>query len=118
MRKIIVSIILVLSIIGMANAQSEYQPYSYQFYQKFDPDIYSTKTREHTSLKPFFVDDSLLKRHYDSLMNYGADGKQHSWGYRKLFNEHLIDIKNTGSNIYADFLPDLNIGRDFSNSKT
>jgi len=50
------------------------------------------------------------------LLNYGADGKQHSWGYRKLFNEHLIDIKNSNSTLYADFLPDLNVGREFSNS--
>lgn len=118
MRKIFVSVLLVLLTTGMVRAQSEYQPYSYQFYQKLDADIYSTKTREHTSLKPFFADDSLLKHRYDSLLNYGADTKQHSWGYRKLFNEHLIDIKSPGSNLYADFLPDLNVGRDLSNSKT
>jgi hypothetical protein len=117
MRKIFISVAFLLSIIGVAKAQSEYQPYSYQFYQKFDADIYSTNTREHTSLKPFFTDDSLLKHHYDSLLNYGADGKQHSWGYKKLFNEHLIDIKSPGNTFYADFLPDFNVGRDFSNSK-
>jgi len=117
MKKIFVSIVLLLSVMGVASAQSEYQPYSYQFYQKFDPDIYSINTREHTSIKPLFADDSLLKKHVDSLLNYGADNKQHSWGYRKLFNEHLIDIKNSGSTLYADFLPDMNVGRDFSNSK-
>jgi hypothetical protein len=101
-----------------AFAQTEFQPYSYQFYQKLNTDLYSTNTEEHTSLKPFFVDDSLLKRRYDSLMNYGQDGKQHSWGYKKLFNEHLIDIKSPNSTFYADLLPDFEIGRDFANSKT
>ena len=74
------------------SSQSQYQPYSYDFYQKLDADVYSTSTREHTSMKPYFVDDSILKSTYDSLMNYGNDGKKHSWGYQKLFNEHLIDF--------------------------
>jgi len=114
MKKVFSSILLLFSIIGIAKAQSEYQPYSYQFYQKLNEDLYSTKTREFTSMKPFFVDDSLLKHHYDSLMNYGNDGKPHSWGYRKLFTEHLIDVKNPGSTFYADLLPDVGIGRDVS----
>jgi hypothetical protein len=103
---------------GSAFSQTEYQPYSYQFYQKLTPDLYSTSTREHTSLLPSFLDDSLLKPHYDSLMNFGADGKQHSLLYRKLFNEHLIDYKGTGSTFYADLLPDFTIGRNFSEKLT
>jgi hypothetical protein len=118
MKKIFASLFLLFAIIGVARSQSEYQPYSYQFYQKLNPDVYSTKTREHTSLKPFFTDDSLLKRRYDSLMNYGSDDKQHSWGYRKLFNEHLIDVKSPGSTFYADLLPDFTVGRDFSGQLT
>ena len=109
---------LTLSFASVAFAQSEYQPYSYQFYQKLNTDIYSTKTREHTSLKPFLVDDSLLKFHYDSLLNYGSGGKQHSLAYRKLFDEHLIDYKSPGSTFYTDLLPDFTIGRDFSGSKS
>ncbi|MDR3697781.1 gliding motility protein RemB [Mucilaginibacter sp.] len=114
MRKVFSSIILLFSIIGVARAQSVYQPYSYQFYQKLNEDVYSTSSRQHSSLKPFFADDSLLKHHYDSLMNLGNDSKQHSWGYRKLFNEHLIDVKSPGSTFYADLLPDIGVGRDLS----
>jgi hypothetical protein len=112
--KIFFTSLLLLCIIFIANAQSEYQPYSYQFYQKLNEDAYSTNTREHTSIKPFFEVDSVLKHHYDSLMNVGTDGKQHTWGYRKLFNEHLIDIKSSGSTFYADLLPDFGVGRDLS----
>jgi hypothetical protein len=119
MKKIFSTILLLFSIIGIARSQSaEYLPYSYQFYQKFDNDLYSTSTREHTSTKPMFAADSLLKHHYDSLMNIGSDGKQHSWGYRKLFNEHLIDVKSPGYTFYADLLPDFDIGRDFSGKQT
>jgi len=118
MKKIFSSIALLFSIVGVVKSQSAYQPYSYQFYQKLNPDVYSTKTREHSSLKPYFIDDSLLMHHYDSLMNYGSDGKQHSWGYRKLFNEHLIDVRSPGSTFYADVLPDFVAGRDFSGKLT
>lgn len=117
MKKIFSSIVLLFSIVGIARAQSQYQPYSYQFYQKFDADIYSTSSLEHTSLKPMFFDDSLLKFHYDSLMNYGSDGKTHSWGHRKLFNEHLIDVKGANSTFYADFLPDFTVGKNLVGPK-
>ena len=116
--KIVFVALLNLAFGGAAFAQSEYQPYSYQFYQKLNSDLYSTKTSEHTSIKPFFEQDSLLKPHYDSLMNYGSDGKQHSLLYRKLFKEHLIDYKSSGSTFYADLLPDFTIGRDFSGKLT
>lgn len=117
MKRIFISITLLLITAGIARSQSVYQPYSYDFYQKFNADAYSTKTRLHTSMKPFFVDDSLLMHHYDSIMNYGSDGSNKSILYRKLFNEHLIDIKDQNSTFYADLLPDFNIGRDFSNKR-
>jgi hypothetical protein len=117
MKKIFTSILLLLVIVGVARSQSEYQPYSYQFYQKLDADEYSTSTREHTSIKPFFVDDSVLMPHFDSLMNYGNNGKKHSWGYQKLFNEHLIDIDSKKSTFYADLLPNFNTGKNFSGGK-
>jgi hypothetical protein len=116
--KIIIVAMLNMAFACAAFAQSDYQPYSYQFYQKLNSDLYSTKTNEHTSLKPFFEQDSVLKPHFDSLMNYGSDGKQHSLLYRKLFNEHLIDYRGPGSTFYADLLPDFDIGRDFSGKLT
>jgi hypothetical protein len=118
MKKIFSVLLFLFFIVGAARSQSVYLPYSYQFYQKLDADVYSTKTRQHSSLKPFFADDSLLKHHYDSLMNYGSDNKPHSLAYRKLFNEHLIDVRGQNSTFYADLLPDFSIGRDFSGKLT
>lgn len=92
--------------------------YPYQFYQKLNQDVYSTKSNEHTSLKPFIVNDTLINRSIDSLLNPKQDDKQHSLAYRKLFNEHLIDIRTLRSTFYADLLPDFSIGRDFSGRKT
>ena len=116
MKKIF-SAVLLLAFFGIAKGQEVFVPYNYQFYQKFDQDLYSTKTNEHTSLKPFFMIDSALKFHYDSIMNYGS-GKQQGLFYKKLFNEHLIDYKSKNSTFYADLLPDFGIGRDFSNHQT
>jgi hypothetical protein len=118
MKKIFTGLPLLLCIISIARAQSVYQPYSYQFYQKFDQEIYSTKNRIHSSLTDYFVSDSLLKHRYDSLMNYGVDGKPHSWIYKKLFTEHLIDVKSPASTFYADILPDFSVGRDISGKLT
>ncbi|RYE21119.1 MAG: gliding motility protein RemB [Sphingobacteriales bacterium] len=116
MKKILTTAALLFSAVVVTKAQSLYQPYSYQFYQKFNSELYSTDTRIHTALRPFII-DSLLQRTYDSLMNYGLDSSKHSWGYRKLFNEHLINARSAGSTFYADVLPDFAIGRDFSGNK-
>ncbi|AYL97487.1 gliding motility protein RemB [Mucilaginibacter celer] len=110
MKKVFTSIVLLFLISRIAEAQSVYQPYNYQFYQKLNEDVYSTKTRVHSSLKPFMVDDSLLKVHYDSLMN--ASGLK-----GRFFNEHQIDVKSANSTFYADLLPDFNVSRDFSGKK-
>ncbi|MEO6150266.1 MAG: gliding motility protein RemB [Mucilaginibacter sp.] len=116
MKKIFTTTVLLFSAVIVTKAQSVYQPYSYQFYQKLNAELYSTDTRIHTALRPFII-DSLLQRTYDSLMNYGVDSATHSWGHRKLFSEHLIDVRSSGSTFYADLLPDFTIGRDFSSDK-
>src|SRR5215216_5388833 len=110
MKKISTAIILFVLTVGIAKAQSEYQPYSYQFYQKLNEDVYSTKTRVHSSLKPF-LDDSLLKHHFDSLMNSPGSFKG------RFFSEHQIDVKSSNATFYADLLPDFNLSRDFSGKK-
>jgi hypothetical protein len=103
----------------MLKAQIQYQPYNYQFYQKLNDSVYSTKTRMHTSVRPFLIDDTTLQARYKQLINYGTDSTQkRSWVHRKLFNEHLIDINKPDYTFFADYLPDLVIGRDFSSSRT
>ncbi|MCX2574025.1 gliding motility protein RemB [Pedobacter sandarakinus] len=113
MNKYILTLLLAISFTG-AFAQSQYQPYSYQYYQKLGAEVYNPETRFHSSLKPFFIDDSLLKDRHQLLMNVGVDTNRKSWLLGKLFNEHLLDIKKEDFTVYADFLPDFQIGRDFS----
>ncbi len=94
------------------HAQSTYQPYSYPFYQKLNNVLYDPDTRVHTALKPLLV-DSVLQPRYDSLMQVGVRERR-TWGGRKLYNEHLIQVIKDDHAFYADFLPDFQIGRDFA----
>ncbi|MBB5622555.1 hypothetical protein HDE69_003633 [Pedobacter cryoconitis] len=102
-----------------SNAQLIYQPYSYQFYQKLNKNVYSASENSHTSLKPYLISDSSVMRPlHDSLMNSPASTIHRSWVHRKLFDEHLIDVKNKDYTFYLDFLPDFQLGREFNGSKT
>src|ERR1700743_1143460 len=111
-KVILPALLMVLFTMQMVNAQSVYQPYSYQFYQKFSADEYSTSTRIHTTIKPWFSDDSLLKHTYDSLMNVGKDNKGILG--KRFFNEHLVDVQHPGYTVYGDILPDLQAGYNFA----
>lgn len=93
-------------------AQATYQPYSYHFYQKLNNTLYHTDTRLHTAVKPMIIGDGLQAR-YDSLMQLGVRERS-SWGGRKLYNEHLVEVKKDDYTFFADFLPDFQIGRDFA----
>lgn len=118
MKKLLSVFIFLLLLQGLAYGQSQYLPYSFQLYQKFDADLYSTKTRAHTSTKPLFADDSLLKPRFDSLMNYGSNYRKNDWAARKLLKEHLIQVQNGKEySFYADYLPDLTVGKDFTQKK-
>lgn len=108
-----------------ANAQqvdqtaNQYILHDYQLYQKLNRPVYDTKTKFHSSIRGFYGDDSRLRSSYDSLMNYGTDTlNRRSWVHRKLFQEHLIQFKTDEYNIYADFLADFQIGKDFKGDRS
>lgn len=119
MKKFFTSISILLLFAGVARAQLIYQPYSYQFYQKLNNSVYSPSTDLHTSIKPYLIgDSSALRPLYDSLLLLKADNKGKSWFYRKLLRQHLIEVTDKDYTFYMDYLPDLQIGRDFSQPKT
>src|SRR6478609_2403947 len=89
------SFLLLCAIVLSGNvikAQSVYLPQSYQFNQKFNADVYSKGNSLHTSLRPFLIDSSLVNR-YNQLMTVTTDSSHTSWVGRKLFNEHLLDVR-------------------------
>ena len=94
-------------------------PYDYQLYQKLNRSVYDSKVKFHSSIRGFNSDDSKLKSAYDSLMNYGSNTlATKSWVHRKLFQEHLIQFQNDEYNIYADYLTDLQIGKDIESGRS
>jgi hypothetical protein len=95
----------------LIRAQSEYVPFSYQYYQKFNAEVYSVDNSYHTALKPYLVDTSLIGR-YNQLQSVGFDSTRHTWVARKLFNEHLFQEKTSEYTFFADFLTDLEAGRE------
>src|SRR5581483_7457859 len=107
MRKIFTGLLFFLLLNGIASAQSEYQPYSFMFYQKLSKGFYSPSTGLHTAIKPYIItDSSSLRPLYDSIMSRTVDNTRKSWLSRKLFNEHLFDVKDKEFTFYADYLPD------------
>lgn len=115
MKKIL-SLFLLFVCFALTVEAQQITPYSYFQYQKLNRKLYSPTTRFHTSLRPVIGDDSLINKALDSLLAINVDSSFKSWGSRKLFNEHLVQIKEKDFNVYIDFLPDLQIGRDISNS--
>ncbi|WP_423147437.1 gliding motility protein RemB [Rubrolithibacter danxiaensis] len=110
-------VFLIFAITAHAQTPSQVFPYSYQFYQKLDADVYNKNTRFHSALRPYFLDDSVIARKADSILNYGVDTSRKGWVMRTLFNKHLIDVKKEDYTAYVDFLPDFQIGTDSYNNK-
>jgi len=96
--------------------QIKSQPYSYHFYQKMNDVVYSTETKMHTSAKPFVIKDSVLLVKFDSIQSNRSVSSS-NWFMRKIFNEHLVQVEKDDYTFYADFLPDLYIGKDMQGDK-
>jgi hypothetical protein len=93
-------------------------PYDFQFYQKLNQRIYNQDSKFHSSIKGIYSDQSEIAASYDSLMKIGIDtNNRGSWVHRKIFNEHLLEFNGEDYKVYADFLPDFQIGRDFSGKR-
>jgi hypothetical protein len=105
-----------------ANAQEQTPnvnlPYSYQFYQKLNKQVYDVDSRMHSSIRSYYADDTLLVSRYQELMRLGTDTNVYrKWLRRKITDEHLLNFNAEDYSIYADFLPDFQIGREFNDGQ-
>lgn len=80
--------------------------------------MYDINTSYHSAFKPIFVDDPVISAATDSIFNLNVDTSLRTWLSRKLLNEHLLNIKNKDFTVYADFLPDFQIGHDSESGTT
>ncbi|MCO5936297.1 capsule assembly Wzi family protein [Mucilaginibacter sp. RB4R14] len=115
--KVSLLLCIIMLSVTVIKAQSVYLPQSYQFYQKFNADVYSKGSSMHTALRPFLIDSTLQGR-YDQLMNVGVDSSRKNWFLRKLFNEHLIAVKARDFTFYGDILLENTFGHDFNDKTT
>jgi len=119
MKKLFTCILFLLFFAGTAYSQLMYQPYSYQFYQKLNSAVYSPANSEHTAIKPFLIRDSGFARPlYDSLLMLNVDNSKKSWLDHVLFSGHLAEVRNKDYTFSLDYLPDLQLGREFEQPKT
>lgn len=102
-----------------SNAQTANHILRYDFYhsQKLDHKIYRANSNFHSAIKPYFADDSIIALSIDSMLNIGLDTGKSSFIKRKLFQEHLIEVKSKDYKIYIDFLPDFVAGRELDENK-
>nr|MBC7613674.1 gliding motility protein RemB [Pseudopedobacter sp.] len=99
--------------------QTPNQTFPYDFYsnQKLDHKIYGIENKFHSSIKPYLADDYALALSIDSMRNIGLDTGKRSLLKRKLFEEHLIEINKKDYQLYIDFLPDFQTGKELQESK-
>ncbi|UYQ92418.1 hypothetical protein MKQ68_20245 [Chitinophaga horti] len=69
--------------------------------------LYLDSVNRHTSLGNILREDTLTER------------SERKWLYRKLFLEHLVEIRQDDFNVFADLIGDFNVGRsNAGNGKT
>ncbi|MCO4293128.1 hypothetical protein NF867_09655 [Solitalea sp. MAHUQ-68] len=74
--------------------------------------LYTDSVVRHTSFRPYVLNDN------DSLF-LNKDSSSHiTWGGRKLFDEHLLQVVKPEYKLYLDFLPDFQVGSDLKNDRT
>ena len=113
----LVPVFLCLILQVKAQTPSRPTPYSYSLYQKLNGAAYETDSKFHSALKPYFEDDSVISRRLATILPQGRDTVRKSWLARKVHREHLVDIRHEDYTIYADFLPDMMVGKDFSDGR-
>lgn len=102
-----------------ANAQSELIPISNDINSKIEKHIYfSGSETSHSEIKPYIMGDAIDSATFSDATYISPQKKwqSSSWLARKIFSEHLIELKRSDFELSADFLPTVNIGRDGSRS--
>lgn len=103
-----------------AFGQSELLPLGQDLNRKLGKEIYfNNSKRSHSALMPYIVNDidsvtkdSLLKK----IMPEGKNWQGNNWLFRKIFQQHLVEVNDPEYSFYLDFLPDMQIGKQ--NNKT
>jgi hypothetical protein len=115
LRRIILLLVLI-SINNALFAQSELLPLGGDLNFKLGSKIYFNKLkRVHTSVLPYIASD-LDSSGRDSLLThrsyYNQSWQSKNWLFRKIFQQHLVEVTAPDFSFYLDFLPDMLIGKE------
>lgn len=97
-------------------SQQYYIPLATDFNSRYEPFLDSVGSRMHTSLKPYLANEVRADAPFDSLNTRMLSDKKFNktWLGRKLFSEHLLEVKRADFELSADPVLDLKLGNDFS----
>ncbi len=101
-------------------AQQFYIPLVKDFNARYEPYLDSVGADMHTSVKPYLANELRANAPFDSLnTRVLADKKfNKTWGGRKIFSEHLLEVKRNDFELSVDPGFDLSIGNDLISKKT
>src|SRR5690348_4682820 len=115
-KKLLLLLTFVVVLTAPLSAQHFFLPLSNESMQKFDPWLNRVDATTHTSVKPYIARDLYRDTPYDSLTNYTLRDKKfnHTWVGRKLFSEHLLQVKDDDVVIHLDPAIELSGGQDLA----
>ncbi|MFI5218011.1 MAG: hypothetical protein ACHQNT_00895 [Bacteroidia bacterium] len=85
--------------------QQFYLPLNRDYNLRYEPWLYNLQSDMHTSVRPFMSNEVEKNAPFDSLSSahYIRDNKfNNTWVGRKLFKEHLFEVKGEDFNFYLD----------------
>ena len=115
-------ILLLLSLsFGVVNAQKKQElfpehksqlviPFNHSFYSVFEKGIYEADNT-HTAVKPYVYNTVSKQAGLDTYKSSLLKNKT-SWGGRKLWNEHLVEVRGKDFWMNLDVLLDVNAGQE------
>jgi hypothetical protein len=87
---------------------------------RYEKGLYSLSNESHTSFKPYLIKDLKIISFFDSLQNTVLPTKPFykTLAGRKIFKEHLLEVREDDYHLYFDPLMDISGGNDSYNSKS
>lgn len=97
-------------LLAISSSAQEKLPVIAPYHSQNIRELYLDSVNHHTALKTILHEDT-------SGMYTNTDNTKRSWFHRKLFKEHLFEIRQPDYNVFIDFMPDFQIGKS-SHHKT
>ena len=111
-----IQLLLIACVLFSSNnyAQIGFAPLSNVDQYTYEKGLYSTSSEAHTSFKPYLLKDLKTIPFYDSLQNPVMPNKPFykTLVGRKIFKEHLLEVREDDYHLYFDALMDLSGGSD------